>query len=204
MASGNPSPRWLEEEAKAALLDEQQQEEGGDEEGGAVPGRKTPTLGPPAGKAKKPKRRAPRRAPADDGDDDEAADRKRRITKPFFAVLSTFTVLLSLGGICWNLYSLITWEGTATSILPRVHRGFAIVLTLVAMLTELRIKWWKKLCPVLFYHSVLGFFLCLVASLSLTDFEPSDENVVGFLFLAFGFFYMSLGVLCIHRHVEID
>ncbi|EWM26691.1 hypothetical protein Naga_100001g166 [Nannochloropsis gaditana] len=129
--------------------------------------------------------------------------RRRRITKPFFAVLSTFTVLLSLVSVAYNLYLIATKDKDTNSILPRIHRGFAIVLAFPAILNESGIKWWRKLCPILSNFFVRGFFYCLIACLSIEDFSPSSDNVMGFVFLSLGLFYVALGMLCVRRHVEI-
>jgi len=213
MASNNPSPRWLEEEATETLMDP---EEGLEEGGGSVHeeahdatlapagARATP---PPtkagSGRKKQTRRAAGRASPQQAEDEDAQAERKRRITKPFFAILSTIIVLLSLVSVAYNIYLIIKKDGTTTSILPRVYRGFAIVLAFAAILTEASVKWWKNLCPVLSYLFVRGFFYCLIAVLSLEDFNARDDNVVGFVFLGFGLFYVALALMCVQRHVEI-
>ncbi|KAM3577525.1 hypothetical protein VYU27_000688 [Nannochloropsis oceanica] len=205
MSSNNASPRWLEEEATDALMEpEEGLEGGGDEEELPAGGRVTrSSTKADSGRKRQTWKLAGHFSPQQTEEDDTQGERKRRITKPFFAILSTIIVLLSLVSVAYNLYLIIQKDGTTTSILPRIYRGFAIVLAFAAILTEASVKWWKKLCPVLSYLFVRGFFYCLIAILSLEDFNARDDNVVGFVFLGFGLFYVALALMCVQRHVEI-
>jgi hypothetical protein len=192
MASNDPSPRWLEEDATKSLLESACHEEEAEEESLAT------EQSPPNKKKRRSERHEESRCQSN-----ERETRRRRITKPFFAVLSTFTVLLSFVSVAYNLYLIATKDKDTNSILPRIHRGFAIVLAFPAILNESGIKWWRKLCPILSNFFVRGFFYCLIACLSIEDFSPSGDNVMGFVFLSLGLLYVALGMLCVRRHVEI-
>lgn len=136
--------------------------------------------------------------------------RGKRMVRPFFAILGTVTALAAIAVVAVNLYVLVadgqeekeTQEGLDRSVL----RGFGVVLALVALLTELRLKWWKRLCPVLDYLWARGAFYGLVAFLTITDFThwAAANNVVGVIFLSLSGLYLCAGLLCIRRHVEVE
>lgn len=233
MAANDPSPRWLQNEAKQKLLYDQQEEENEElrelEEaavaGTGVSGRRSKSpysSSAAASQNKKPYKKSKKASlkleedeeEEEDGEEVEERRKHRKITKPFFAVLSTFTILLGLALIASNFYSIVNkeeekqdgkgkeGEGEAVLLLRHVYHAFAILLSIPAILTELSIKWWKKLCPLLSYLFFRGLFYCLIACLSVDDFTPASENIAGFIFLGFGMFYMILGGLCVKRHVE--
>lgn len=134
----------------------------------------------------------------------------RRMTRPFFAVLGTVTALAALAVVAANLYVLVAdgqketeEEGVDRAFL----RGFGVLLALVALVTELRLKWWKRLCPVLVnFLFVRGLLYTLVALLTLSDFSHWTEanNVVGCIFLCCAGLYLCAGLLCMRRHVDVE
>ncbi len=95
-------------------------------------------------------------------------ERRRRITKPFFAVLGTVTALTAVAAVAANLFVLISdgqeekpagetdagWDRT-------ILRGFGCALAGLAILTELNLGWWRRLCPVLDYLVARGIFIAL-------------------------------------------
>lgn len=137
--------------------------------------------------------------------------RAKRITKPFFAILGTVTALAALAAVAANLYVLVS-DGQQEkppeqdNVDRIILRGFGVALAFISMLTELRLKWWGKLCPVLDVLLVRGLFHALVAFLTLSDFSHWTEpnNVVGLIVLCCAGLYTCAGLLCIRRHVEVE
>jgi hypothetical protein len=140
-------------------------------------------------------------------------ERRRRITKPFFAVLGTVTALAALAAVAANMYVLVadgqeekppaeTDDGVDRVIL----RGFGAALAGLAILTELNLKWWRRLCPVLDYLLARGIFYSLVGFLTLSDFSHWSEaaNVVGLILICCAGIHVCAGLLCIRRHVEVE
>lgn len=150
------------------------------------------------------------KAPKKGGRGQQGRRRGKRMVRPFFAILGTITALAALAVVAVNLYVLVAdgqeEKETEDSVDRAVLRGFGVALGFVALLTELRLKWWKRLCPVLDYLWVRGAFYGLVAFLTITDFTHWTEanNVVGVIFLCLSGLYLCAGLLCIRRHVEVE
>lgn len=136
---------------------------------------------------------------------------KRRMTRPFFAILGTFTSLAALAVVAANMYVLVAYgqeeKGTEEGVDRASLRGFGVALALVALATELRLKWFKRLCPVLVdVLFIRGAFYSLIALLTISNFSHWTEaqNVVGLIFLCCAGLYLCAGLLCVERHVEVE